>query len=340
MSSGLQAGASSEATFKGFLSRQRTAPKPLPAGLRLTGQTAVVTGSNVGIGLAASRQLLDLGLSHLVMGVRSQAKGDAAAAQLRKDFPGAQVSVWILDMESYDSIRAFVERCASSLPRLDITILNAGLMAATYGVAKGTGHELTMQVDYLSTVYLTLLLIPVLKSKKVAGGSSARPPVLSIVGSDMAYTASLKTTDPVLPQFDDAKAYGQIPSYSNAKLLLMFFVAKLAELVDPSDVLINLSNPGMTKGTALGHDSPALVRKIFGVAQYFLARPAEVGASVYLDAALAKGAESHGSFVSDWQIKPFPPIWYTEEGRKIEARLMDETMKELNPVGASLPQKA
>ncbi|KAJ0161171.1 hypothetical protein CTA2_6651 [Colletotrichum tanaceti] len=43
------------------------------------------------------------------------------------------------------------------------------------------------------------------------------------------------------------------------------------------------------RGRPWGHDSPALVRNIFGVAQYFLARPAEVGASVHLDAALAQG---------------------------------------------------
>ncbi|KZL82510.1 retinol dehydrogenase 12 [Colletotrichum incanum] len=337
MSSSLQADAAFEATFRGFLCRQRTPPLSLPADLRLTGQTAIVTGSNVGIGLAASRQLLELGLSHLIMGVRSQAKGDAAASSLRTDFPDSQISVWILDMESYESIRKFTEQC-ESLPRLDVVILNAGLMASSYTTAAGTGHEITMQVDYLSTVYLSLLLIPILKSKKVAGAS--RPPVLSIVGSDMAYTASLKTTNPVLPQFDDPKTFGQIPAYCNSKLLLIFFIAKLSELVNPSDVLINLSNPGMTKGTALGHDSPAIIQKIFGVAQYFLARSVEVGASVYLNAALTKGAESHGSFISDWAIKPFPPIWYTEEGRELGERLVDETMKELKPAGASLPQAA
>ncbi|KAF6802439.1 retinol dehydrogenase 12 [Colletotrichum musicola] len=337
MSSNLQAHALSETTFQGFLRRQRTKPESLPADLRLTGQTAIVTGSNVGLGLAASWQLLELGLSHLIMGVRSQARGDAAAIQLRQDFPGSEVSVWILDMESYDSIRKFTEQCAS-LPRIDVVILNAGLMMPSYATAAGTGHEITMQVDYLSTVYLSLLLIPVLKSKKIAGAS--RPPVLSIVGSDMAYTASLKTTNPILPQFDDPKAFGQMPAYANSKLLLMFFFAKLAEVVNPSDVLINLSNPGMTKGTAFGHDSSAILKKIFGVAQYFLAREVEVGASVYLDAVLTRGTESHGSFISDWAIKPFPPIWYTEEGRELGARLVDETMKELKPAGASLPQVA
>jgi NAD(P)-dependent dehydrogenase (short-subunit alcohol dehydrogenase family) len=255
----------------------------------------------VGLGLAASRQLLKLGLSHLIMGVRSQAKGDAAASQLRKEFPNSTVSVWILDMESYDSICKFTEQC-TSLPHIDIVILNAGLMVPMYTTVAATGHELTMQVNYLSTVLLAMLLIPVLKAKKVAGAS--RPPVLSIIGSDIAYSAKLQTEGPVLPQFDNPRGFGQFPAYANAKMLLMFLVAKLAELVKPSDVLINLANPGMTKGTSLGHDNNVIAKKIFGVAQYFLARSLDVGASVYLNAALTRGAESHGRFISDWAIKP------------------------------------
>ncbi|KAK2059007.1 retinol dehydrogenase 12 [Colletotrichum caudatum] len=334
MSAKLQAEAAFETTVRGFLRRQRVSPTPLPTDLRLTGQTAVVTGSNVGLGLSASRQLLELGLSHLIMGVRSQAKGDAAAAELRKDFPGSQVSVWVLDMESYDSIRQFTDKCAS-LPRLDIAILNAGLMMASYTTAAGTGHEMTMQVNYLSTVYLSLLLVPVLKSKKIPG--TPRPPVLSVVGSDASYMTTLKTTNPVLPQCDDPKGYMIQAAYTRSKLLLGFFIAKLAELVDPSDVLINVSNPGMTKGTALTHDNALILQKIFVVIQHFLARPLDVGASVYLNAALVQGVEAHGSFISEWAIRPYPPIWYTEEGRELGERLVEETMKELKPAGASLP---
>lgn len=306
MPSDPQAEATFEGTFAGLIKRQRTKPTPLPSDLRITGQTAIVTGSNVGLGLAASRQLLGLGLSHLVMGVRSQAKGDAAAAQLRNEYPESQVSVWILDMESYESIRAFAERCAS-IPRIDVVILNAGLMTASYTTAPGTGHELTMQVNYLSTALLALLLVPVLRSKRAP--EATKPPVLSIVGSDAAYSAPLKTEGPVLAQFDDPKSYAQFTAYTSSKLLLTLFVGRLAELVDPDDVLINVSNPGMTKGTAFGHDNSVILRKLFGGIQYFLARPVEVGASVYLDAALTRGAESHGEFISDWAIKPW--VYYS-----------------------------
>lgn len=330
-----KAQASFEATFSGLIQRQRTKPTPLPSDLSITGQTAIVTGSNVGLGLEASRQMLGLGLSHLVMGVRSQAKGDAAAAKLREEFPGSEISVWILDMESYDSVRSFAEQCAS-LPRIDIVILNAGLMMPTYRTAAETGHEITVQVNYLSTVLLALLLVPILKSKRAPGAT--RPPVLSIVGSDSAYGASLKMEGPILEQMDESKGYGPF-RYPSTKLLLTVFLGKLAEFVDPTEVLINTSNPGMTGGTSFGHDGNPVLKGLFGVVKYFLARSLEVGASLYLDAALTRGAESHGKFVSDWTIKPFPPLWYTEEGQRFVDRLVEETMNELEPVGASMPQR-
>lgn len=302
MASDPQAEAKFEASFSGFLRRQRTEPKPLPSDLSLAGQTAIVTGSNVGLGLAASRQLLGLGLSHLVMGVRTQAKGDAAAAQLRDECPTCEVSVWPLDMESYDSIRSFAERCAS-LPRIDVAILNAGIVTGFFRTLPATGHELTMQVDYLSTALLALLLVPVLRSKRAPG--VAKPPVLTLVGSDAGYGAPLKTEGPVLAQFDDPKNYGRLTTYGSAKLLLTLFVGRLAELVDPGEVLINLGNPGMTKGTSIGHENSMILNVMFSIMQYFWARTVEVGASVYLDAALTRGDESHGKFISDWTIKPW-----------------------------------
>ncbi|KAI3396821.1 hypothetical protein diail_11650 [Diaporthe ilicicola] len=325
MSSSPEADAAREATFAGLMRRQRTPPKPLPADARATGQTAIVTGSNVGLGLAASRQLLGLGLSHLVMGVRSQEKGEAAAVVR----VGARVC---------GPVRV------GAGGGVDVVVLNAGLISPSYAAVAATGHEVTLQVNYLSTVLLALLLVPVLRSKKTttaAADASSRPPVLSIVSSDAAYTAplNLEPEGPVLARLDDPRGFGQFPAYTNSKLLLTTFVAKLAGLVEPGDVLINLSNPGMTGGTAFGRDNWAVARFFFGIIQYFWARTLEVGASVYVDAALARGAESHGKLISDWTIKPYPPMWYTEEGQKFADRLVEETMKELEPEGASVPAK-
>lgn len=138
------------------------------------------------------------------MAVHSQAKGDAAASQLRKEFPHSKILIWILDMESYDSIRKFTEQCAS-LPRIDIAILNAGLMVSTCTTVAGTSHKLTIQVNQLSI-------------NGVSGGA-ARPhsqdqegrrcisTADTIVGSDLAYLATFKSKCPILARFDKPKSF-------------------------------------------------------------------------------------------------------------------------------------
>ncbi|PNP58777.1 hypothetical protein THARTR1_01467 [Trichoderma harzianum] len=301
MSSQLESEASFEATTMGFLRRQFTRPKALPVGITLAGQVAIVTGSNVGLGLSVCRQLLQLGLSHLVMGVRSQAKGDVAAAQLRKSFPSALISVWIVDMESYDSVCAFTSRC-ESLDRIDIVILNAGLIKTPYTVVQATGNEVTLQVNYLSTALLTILLLPILKAKKI--GNDSTSPVISVVGSDLMYKNEVELRGPILPQFQQEEAFSQFSWYGKSKLLQTMFVSKLAEFVKPNDVLVNVSNPGMTGGTDFFRGYPALLMKLIAVCQWILARPVNVAATTYLDAVLVQGEKSHGSFTSDWTIKP------------------------------------
>lgn len=302
MSSKLASEAHIEATGLGFLYRQFAKRKAVPPKIRLTDQVAIVTGSNVGLGLEASRQLLQLGLSHLVMGVRSQAKGDAAASALGKEFPRSKITVWVVDLESYESTRKFADLCAS-LPRIDIAILNAGLIKMAFTPITSTGHETTLQVNYLSTITLAILLLPILKAKRKAN-PGANVPVLSIVSSDSAYTAEVAMQGPVLQQFDNAGEFSTMAWYAKSKLLVTLFTSKLAEFVSPSDVLINMVNPGMTKGTAFGADAPSILVVVFRIIQTFLARSIQEGASTYVDAAVSYGEDSHGSFISDWVIKP------------------------------------
>ncbi|CAJ2505848.1 Uu.00g132420.m01.CDS01 [Anthostomella pinea] len=334
MSSLLESEAPFEAGLAGFFHRQLMVHrKPVPADTDLTGQVAIITGSNGGLGFEAGRQLLQLGLSHLILAVRSQAKGDQAADRLRNEFPAANISVWLLDMESYDSISAFAERC-QTLPHIDVVLLNAGLQAATFRIVEATGHEQSFQVNYLSTVLLTILLLPVLQAKRPP---QAKPAVLSIVTSDTAHWAKLETQGPILAQFDRAEGHSAMQAYSQEKLLQHFFVAKLTEQISPEDgVIVNMVNPGLCTGTSFGQDDGwSLIGVFFGILKSVIARTVEVGASTYVDAVVVKGRESHGSFVSDWAIRPYPKVLYTAEGDKIKERLWEETMEELNFAGAS-----
>jgi NAD(P)-dependent dehydrogenase (short-subunit alcohol dehydrogenase family) len=87
-------------------------------------RTALVTGGNRGIGLAICDGLIDRDL-HVVMGSRSEARGEEAAAPLRKQ--GGTVRVEPIDVAEPDSIEACAERLAADDVTVDVLVNNAGI---------------------------------------------------------------------------------------------------------------------------------------------------------------------------------------------------------------------
>ncbi|KAF4469454.1 short-chain dehydrogenase reductase family [Fusarium albosuccineum] len=296
------------------------------------GSCAVITGSNTGLGFETAKQLLGLGLSHLVMGVRSLEKGNAAADTLRTVAPSAKIEVWHLDMESYDSIQAFARKCQTDLPRIDTVILNAGLSPLSFDLVSATGHEKTIQANHISTALLTTLLIPVLKSKPASQG----PPKLTLVNSLTAHLCKFPNKDkrPLLASFDDTNITPWDPQdrYGVSKLLNQLFLVKLTEHVKSDDVIINMVDPGLTKGTGLARDATGAM----GVAvKGFLAvagRPLDRGAATYVNAAFGQGKESHGCFLMNCKISPLAK-WFYSDGDVLTEQVWNETLKELSFAG-------
>lgn len=239
----------------------------------------------------------------MILAVRSLSRGEAAASQLRQLYPKADVEVWQLDMGSYDSIQAFVRRVESQLSRIDIVILNAGVMSLDYHAVKSTGHEETVQVNYLSTALLAILLLPILKAKRPDSGDPAH---LTIVSAALTLAAKFPNRDanPLLPSFDDPKTYNPREQYMSSKVLMQMFVWKLVDYVSADDVIVNLADPAWCKSTELHRDAQGAAKvgmKIFGAVA---GRTPAVGASCYVDAVVNKGKESHGCFLMSWQPHP------------------------------------
>lgn len=267
----------------------------------LSGKVAIVTGANTGLGLECARQLLSYELSQLIIAVRSLKKGEDVAANLRKKYPKAKIEVWLLDMSSYDSIQAFVSQIEGKLPRLDIAILNAGISKSTFRLAN-TGHEETMQVNFLSTMLLSILLLPLLKSKSPAGS----PGRLTIVTSMLSLTAEFAQKDkiPLLKAFDDETIFDGLDIYPTSKYLGQIFLWKLTDLVSADDVVVNFVEPGFVKGTSLQREAPAVIKFMLYLLKVTTGRSMQLGATTYLDAAITKGKESHGCLLMNWGIAP------------------------------------
>ncbi|SPJ84384.1 related to short-chain dehydrogenase/reductase family protein, putative [Fusarium torulosum] len=301
---------------------------------QVQGSVAIITGSNTGLGFEASKQLLSLGLEHLIMGVRSLEKGRAAAQKLKAVAPKARIDIWRLDMQSYDSVQEFANKCANELSRIDFVILNAGLSPSVFDIVPSTGHEVGIQVNHFSTALLTLLLIPILKTK--AGDN--RPPRLTTVNSLTAHLCKFPNRDerPLLASFDDPDItpWSSQERYGVSKLINQLFLVKLCEKVNPDDVIINMVDPGLTKGTNLGgHHEATGVAGMLGRSFFSIAgRPIDRGAASYTNAVYGHGKESHGCFLMSCEIAPLAGWFYTQ-GETLVEQVWKETIKELKFAG-------
>jgi len=288
-----------------FLKTQFCAkPQLPPSTLDLSGKVAIVTGANSGLGFHCCRHLLKSKLSNLILAVRSIQKGEDAAKQLRLAYSKANIEVWDLDMSSYDSIQAFARR-VEQLSRLDIAILNAGLVKMEFTPNPRTGHEEMVQVNYLSTILLAILLLPTLKSNSLQGN----PGRLTIVGSGTVHAVKFRNRNrnPLLAAFDDPKItpWDPIELYPSSKFLGLLFLIRLVDYVKADDVVVNVVDPGYCKGSLLHREATGVVGGIVSFSKTLTARSLEVGSSTYVDAAVLKGKESHGCFILDWQIRPY-----------------------------------
>lgn len=279
-----------------------TPPPVLRRDVDLAGKTAIITGANGGIGLETARQLLDLGCA-VILAVRDERKGDIACQELSngRNIAPEMIRIWKLDLSSYDSILAFAER-AKHLESLDIAILNAGVYKATESFSP-TGYEEGIQINFLSNMLLTVLLLPIIKEKRV--GNS--PGHICVVSSDTAAWSRLeeRSSDPLLSAFKHKMpTWDMADRYGTTKLLGQLFLVELAKRISPSVVTLSCANPGFCHGSELARETHGLVRFIYKIQSYFLSRSSSVGARTLITAVTTLGDQAHGQYVEDAKIQP------------------------------------
>ncbi|KAK4148394.1 hypothetical protein C8A00DRAFT_47714 [Chaetomidium leptoderma] len=308
--------------FTSLTLSQPAPPKANSARTRFVASTSSSSSSGLPNTLA-------LNLSRLILAVCSAAKGGKVAAEPRAAYPGAVVEVWELEMGDYDSILTFMRRVEG----LDIVILNAGMATTEFALNKKTGHCQVVQVNYLSTFLLAILLLPVLRDRE-----GKAPGRLTIVGSGAVFAAGLPNRGkrPFLKSFDDLAVQGWDASerYFSSKVLGMLFFVRLFEHLPPAEeVVVNIVDPGFCKGTQLHREARGLMSAVMSTAKALTGRSLEDGAWTYIDAAVVQGKESHGCFVMDWGISGFYYAVYEPQGPELMDALFEETMAELEFAG-------
>lgn len=187
----------------------------------LSGRTAIVTGANSGIGYEATDMLAGNG-AHVVMAVRSQARGETAAESIRGGLSGS-LTVRPLDLGSLDSIRSFTETMREEYDRLDFLFNNAGVMAIPRSETED-GFETQFGVNHLGHFALTAQLVDLL----TAGDQDSR---IITQSSGMHERGTI--------DFDDLhheQSYDRWDAYGQSKLANVLFGYELHRRLTRSDV--------------------------------------------------------------------------------------------------------
>ncbi|MFJ6614995.1 SDR family oxidoreductase [Streptomyces sp. NPDC091289] len=247
-----------------------------------SGKTAVVTGANSGTGKEAARRLAGAG-AHVVMAVRTPAKGERARAEILAEHPGARIEVRRVDLADLASVEAFADGLTADGVPVDLLLNNAGVMAPPTRMTTVDGFELQFGSNYLGPFALTVRLLPLLLA--------APAPRVATMSSGTATYGRIR--------FDDLqwerRRYSANQSYAQSKLADLMMTRHLADVAAERgwDLLSTGAHPGYTRtnlqaaGASLGRDKPK--RSMLNSMSMLPSQLPEQGAEPLLYAATAAG---------------------------------------------------
>ncbi len=166
------------------------------AGRDLAGKVAIVTGGYSGIGLETVRALASKG-ARVIVPVRDRAKAGPALSDIVGEVETAD-----LDLGHLGSVRLLAAHLATSLPRLDLLINNAGIMACPE-TRIGPGWEAQFATNHLGHMALALGLMSLLMrtdGARVVALSSTGHKISGVRWDDIHFRTS---------PYDKWQAYGQ-----------------------------------------------------------------------------------------------------------------------------------
>lgn len=240
----------------------------------LEGQVWLVTGANSGLGLESVRALAARG-ARVVMACRALARGEEAAADVRRTTPGAQLQPEALDLGSLEAIERCATRVLAREPRLDGLLNNAGVMAIPRSLT-ADGFERQLGTNHLGHFALTLRLLPAL---------SRAPAARVVTVSSLAHRGAILPLDDLMGE----RRYTPWGAYAQSKLANLLFTFELQRRLRAagSPVRAVAAHPGYaaTRLFDAQMERSPLAAWVMGAGSELLAQPASDGALPQLYAA-------------------------------------------------------
>ncbi|KAE8153585.1 hypothetical protein BDV25DRAFT_136706 [Aspergillus avenaceus] len=212
----------------------------------LKGKVILVTGGNSGLGKQTILELSQHNPKEIWLAARQVDKARQAIDDINREGGDAsRIKILELDLMSLVSVRNAAKTLRTQTDRLDILILNAGIMAFPPGLTN-EGYEVQFGTNHMGHALLTKLLLPLLLRTAEEPASDVRVVVLSSYAHNYAPVGgivfeSLQTR---------AEGMNTVARYGQSKLANLLYGQELARhyrelkvaVVHPGLVRTNLAN--------------------------------------------------------------------------------------------------
>lgn len=198
----------------------------------LEGKVILVTGGNIGLGKQAILEYAKHGPRQIWLAARSLDKAQAAVDEIQAQVTGAPIRVVQLDLASLSSVRRAARSIAQETDRLDILMLNAGVMACEAGLTED-GFEVQFGTNHMGHALLTSLLLPLLERTAQAHsgtGAGGRADVRVVVLSSRAHRMIPRQGVHFEALKTPCSDMGTMTRYGQSKLANVLFARRLAQL--------------------------------------------------------------------------------------------------------------
>lgn len=214
-------------------------------------RTAIITGASAGLGLECARALLNADPSwHVVLAVRSPARGAEAVAQL-----GApeRCTVLEVDLASLQSVHTFADTFrGADLPPLHAIVCNAGVQVVSGTELTADGVEMTFGVNHLGHFALVRSLLDELAdpARIVVVSSGTHDPAKLTGMPNPHYGTAAELAHPQGDSVDGRRRY------TTSKLCNVLFAYELDRRLGQGQrgITVTAFDPGLMPGSGLARD--------------------------------------------------------------------------------------
>ena len=191
----------------------------------------LITGANAGIGREAAVQIARKGY-HVIIACRNQSRGEEAITYIKEHSNSEKVSLVIMDMSLFSSIRECSKYLHEHYQHIDVMIHNAAIFDISQKTAEFTkeGFETVWMTNHIGPVYLTHLLLDLIEA-------SEEGRIITISSKGLLAMPGLKI-DLKDPEFRNKK-FSITKAYYQSKQAQVMYTYWLAKELSPHHITVN-----------------------------------------------------------------------------------------------------